>query len=134
MISSRLHLCITFRVVNDFNSCWDDLRHKRAIDTTAADFVRATEEVGVNITNFGKQLHNYSIDHQLIPFPIIGKEMWVKHESYARSRAVSEAEHLKILRFISDPNQDRYRQYVAKHNAIDMISSCSRTTSQQRFC
>jgi len=97
------------------NAIWNELRHKRAIDTVASDFMRATRDVGVAMTCFGKRLHNYAIDHQLIPYQIIGAEMWMKHERNPRSRAVSEEEHLKILRIISNVTGYDFRQYIRHH-------------------
>ena len=102
------------------NLCWDDFRHKRVIDSVPADFTRATKDVGIAMSNFGKKLHNYAMDHRLIPLPIMGAEMWTKHERNARSRSVSGEEHLKILRFINDPNQDSYRQYVKRNQGTTL--------------
>lgn len=45
------------------------------------------------------------MNHRLIPYAIMGKEMWPKHESNARSRAIIEGEHNRILKFLGGSDQ-----------------------------
>mgnify|MGYP001288599589 CR=1 FL=1 len=97
------------------NACWNRLRDKRVIDTVPNDFHQATKGVGIALVNFGKQLHNYATNHRLMPYPIMGTEMWVKHQSKPRSRAVSEEEHHKILHYINSTKTDLWGQYIKHH-------------------
>lgn len=97
------------------NECWDDLRHKRCIDTTPRDFELATEKVGPYLIAIGKQIHNYAADHRLIPYPIMGKEMWPKRDGGKMSRTVTEEDHLKIVDYIGDENIGSYHQFARRH-------------------
>jgi len=97
------------------NNCWNGLRHKRCIDTTPRDFELATQDAGPYLIAMGKQIHNYAVGHGLIPYPIMGKEMWPIREGGKMSRTVTEEDHLKIINLIQDETLNSFNQYV-KHN------------------
>ena len=84
------------------NPCWNNLRHKRCIDTTPADFLNALEKKGVGAVKFGQKLHNYAMNHRCIPYPIMGKEMWpARKRSSHMSRSITREEHLKLVEFLA---------------------------------
>jgi len=98
------------------NPCWNDLRHKRCLDTTPADFTRALEGMGKGAVRFGKKMHNYAMNHRCMPYPIMGKEMWPVARPLGKfSRTITEEEHLKLIQFVADPDLHFWRQAVKYH-------------------
>ena len=104
-----------------YKSCWnhkgwDVLRHKRCIDTTPRDFEEATKDMGYLNVKFGQKLHNFAINRMLIPYAIMGLDMWpVVTIKGPICRAIKEDEHLKVLKFIDDPKMAHWRQLVKTH-------------------
>ncbi len=97
------------------NKCWDKLRHKRCIDTVPRDFTDAVSSGRAGVVNFGRQLHSYAMDHRLIPYAIMGSEMWPKYKTGKMSRTITEEEHLKIIKFIQDDKLKTFTQYTRRH-------------------
>ncbi|MBH62305.1 MAG: hypothetical protein CL569_07640 [Alphaproteobacteria bacterium] len=98
------------------NPCWNDLRHKRCIDTTPADFTRALKGQGIAAVCFGKKLHNYAMNHRCIPYTIMGKEMWPVIRPVGKcSRSITQEEHLKLVGFLADPDLDFWKGAVKYH-------------------
>jgi hypothetical protein len=94
------------------NAIWNELRHKRAIDTVPNDFLEAIKGVGAGLANFGRMLHNYALGHKLMPFPIMGDMMWPRIGHKPMSRTVTEIDHLKLVEQASNLNQRSYTLYV----------------------
>jgi len=97
------------------NACWNGLRHKRVIDTVANDFQEALKNAGVSLVEFGRKFHNYAMNHRLIPYAIMGKEMWPKIDTDPVSRSITEGEHLTIVGYLSNPSLKPYNDHANKH-------------------
>jgi len=91
------------------------MRNTRAIDTVANDFQKALRNMGNGAIEFGRMLHNFAANHRLIPYAIMGTEMWPKCTKGIRSRAITEAEHIRIVQYICDPTLWAYRQLRGKN-------------------
>lgn len=82
---------------------WDNIRHKRCIDTVAADFEKSLKGAGLGLIEFGQLLHNHATDHNLIPYPVMGKKCWPRAIRKNMSRALTEEDHRTLLKHIQDP-------------------------------
>ncbi len=97
------------------NKRWDGIRDKRAIDTMPSDFGMAVKDAGIAHVEFGKQLHSYAMGHRLIPYAIMGKEMWPKHRRSPKSRPVEWGEHNQLVEYMSVLDRRSYSNFATHH-------------------
>ena len=87
------------------------LRNKRLIETTADDFFHVIS-IGKNSTiAFLQTLHNDALGMGWIPSPILPRKRWPKIKKRVR-RAITEAEHHKLLAAISKAEWRLYQQLL----------------------
>jgi len=66
------------------------------VETRAEELLRAMEIGGVSTNNFLRRLHNFCVDMNWLPWPLIPKRQWpsIRHKE---KRAITEEEHLRIV-------------------------------------
>src|ERR1039457_5986710 len=78
------------------SSCFDALRHKKLLETTADDFFAVFKDGKVSILYFLKRLHNFALSLGWIALPVVAPYLWPKYEPKDR-RGLTLAEHPSIL-------------------------------------
>src|SRR5580700_8113845 len=89
--SSRERYATVFK-----SSCFDALRHKKLLETTADDFFAVFKDGKVSIVYFLKRLHNFALNLGWIALPIVAPYLWPKYEPKDR-RGITLEEHQDIL-------------------------------------
>lgn len=85
------------RYTNVFESAYfDGLRHKRLLETTAADFFAVFERGKVSANHFLKCLHNFALSTGWIALPIIAPKVWPQYRPKDR-RGITLEEHRRLL-------------------------------------
>jgi integrase len=78
------------------SSCFDALRHKKLLETTADDFFAVFKDGKVSIVYFLKQLHNFALSLGWIALPVVAPYLWPKYEAKER-RGITPDEQQSIL-------------------------------------
>jgi integrase len=89
--SSRERYATVFK-----SSCFDALRHKKLLETTADDFLAVFKTSKVSIVCFLKRLHNFALNLGWIAIPIVAPYLWPKYEAKER-RGITRDEQESIL-------------------------------------
>ena len=90
------------------DSAWNhnamkDLRDRRLLDTTAKHIETAAKQLGTFNIGVLRRLHIYALKHLMMPYAIMGEDMWpVTEESSPMSRAIKLEEHEQILKAAAD--------------------------------
>jgi len=75
---------------------FDRLRHLVLIETRAEHFLATMESGTVSTNAFLRQLHNFALDMNWLPVPIVPRKLWPKVQ-YEEKRGITREEHEKIL-------------------------------------
>jgi integrase len=75
---------------------FDRIRHLTLIETRAEHFLTALTTGTVSTNIFLRRLHNFSLDMNWLPVPIIPRRQWPPIQ-FSDKRAITLAEHQKIL-------------------------------------
>ena len=78
------------------SSCFDALRHKKLLETTADDFFAVFKESKVSIVYFLKRLHNFALNLGWIAVPVIAPYLWPKYQP-KRRRGITLEEHQSVV-------------------------------------
>ncbi len=78
------------------STCFDSLRHKKLLETTADDFFAVFKTGKVSIHYFLKRLHNFALSLGWIALPVVAPYLWPKYEPKGR-RGITLAEQETIL-------------------------------------
>jgi len=89
--SSRERYATVFK-----SPAFDNLRHKKLMETTADDFLAVFKDGKVSIIYFLKTLHNFALSLGWIAIPIVAPCLWPKYEPKDR-RGITLEEHQDIL-------------------------------------
>jgi integrase len=89
--SSRERYATVFK-----SPCFDSLRHKKLLETTADDFFAVFKDGKVSIVYFLKRLHNFALSLGWIAIPIVAPYLWPKYEAKPR-RGITRDEQETIL-------------------------------------
>jgi len=89
--SSRERYATVFK-----SSCFDALRHKKLLETTADDFFAVFKDGKVSVVYFLKRLHNFALSLGWIALPVVAPYLWPKYEAKDR-RGITPDEHQSIL-------------------------------------
>ena len=76
--------------------CFDVLRQKKLLETTADDFFAVFKNSKVSINYFLKRLHNFALSLGWIALPVVAPYLWPKYEPKGR-RGITLAEQETIL-------------------------------------
>jgi len=89
--SSRERYATVFK-----SPCFDALRRKKLLETTADDFFAVFKSSKVSIVYFLKRLHNFALNLGWIAIPIVAPYLWPKYEPKSR-RGITRDEQETIL-------------------------------------
>ncbi len=78
------------------------------VKTTAEDLFKAIREGCVSTNTFLRRLHNFCVDMNWLPWPLVPKRQWPKLK-YKAKRAITEEEHLRIV--AREGNEERKAYY-----------------------
>lgn len=94
--------------IRGIDSAWNDkaldgFRDRRLLDTTASEISRAANQMGSYNMLMLKRWHAFAVKHLMMPFPIMGEDMWPAIEERSpMSRAIKLDEHKQILKAVAD--------------------------------
>jgi len=85
------------------DTAFDGLRKRVLLETNAEDFLRALEKGTVCTNIYLRRIHNFALDMNWIPWPVIPRRQWpaVRHKD---KRAITPDEHGRIVD--REPNQE----------------------------
>jgi integrase len=89
--SSRERYATVFK-----SACFDALRQKKLLETTADDFFAVFKGGKVSIVYFLKRLHNFALSLGWIALPVVAPYLWPKYEAKDR-RGITRDEQAGIL-------------------------------------
>ncbi len=78
------------------SACFDTLRRKKLLETTADDFFAVFKGGKVSIVYFLKRLHNFALSLGWIALPVVAPYLWPKYEAKDR-RGITPDEQQNIL-------------------------------------
>ncbi len=78
------------------SSCFDSLRRKKLLETTADDFFSVFKDGKVSIVYFLKRLHNFALSLGWIALPVVAPYLWPKYHAKDR-RGITRDEQETIL-------------------------------------
>jgi len=91
------------------DKAFDSIRQQPVLGTTAEQFLRVLE-IGTIATNvFLRRLHNFAIDMNWLPCPVIPKRRWPAVH-YKSKRAITKEEHERIIEREKNPEQNAFYQ------------------------
>ncbi len=76
--------------------CFDGLRRKKLLETTADDFFAVFKEGKVSIVYFLKRLHNFALSLGWIALPVVAPYLWPKYHAKDR-RGITPDEQQSIV-------------------------------------
>jgi len=74
---------------------FDTLRELPILETRAEHFIHVLEEGSVSANNYLRRLHNFALDMDWLPWPVLPKRQWPAIH-YREKRAVTPQEHALI--------------------------------------
>jgi integrase len=75
---------------------FDTIRHLCLLETKSDHILRALEEGTVSTNVFLRRIHNFALDMNWLPWPIVPKKCW-PNVKYKQKRAITQAEHEAII-------------------------------------
>jgi len=87
----------------------DSLRGVRLIETQAEHFLRVLERGTVSTNMHLRKLHNFCLDMNWLPWPVIPKRQWPPVR-FKEKRAITSEEHQKILAAEVNPERKAFYQ------------------------
>jgi integrase len=78
------------------STCFDALRRKKLLETTADDFFAVFKDGKVSIVYFLKRLHNFALSLGWIALPVVAPYLWPKYEAKDR-RGITRDEQEAII-------------------------------------
>ena len=89
--------------------CFDLLREKPLIETTAEDFLEVLKLGGAATHNYLRRFHNLALDCGWLLAPILPRKAWPPVQSIGKRRAVTREEYERIV--TAEQNTERRRYY-----------------------
>jgi integrase len=79
----------------------------RVVETKAEDILKAIQVGCVSTNNFLRRLHNFAVDMNWLPWPLIPRRQWpaIRHKE---KRAITEEEHLRIVAREGNPGRKAF--------------------------
>lgn len=75
---------------------FDLIRNLPILETRSEHFLKVLQEGTVSTNAFLRKLHNFTLDMNWLPWPVLAKKHWPKIE-YGEKRGISSEEHQKII-------------------------------------
>jgi integrase len=109
MNSPQAHGCMEKRVERIRDTAFDVIRQQPVLGTTAEQFLRVLEKGTVSTNVFLRRLHNFALDMNWLPWPVIPKRRWPAVH-YKSKRAVTKEEHEQIIEREKNPEVNTFYQ------------------------
>jgi len=90
------------------DKAFDLIRHQPILETHAADFLKVLESGKVSTNVYLRRIHNFALDMNWLPWPILPKRQWPKVQ-FKDKRAITIEEHQRII--AAEVNPERKMLY-----------------------
>ena len=97
------------RAVKDH--AFDSIRDRRILETQAEHLLAALNSGTVATNVFLRRLHNFALDMNWLPWPVIPKRQW-PGVHYGPKRAITFAEHTEIIKRERNPEKRAYYELL----------------------
>ena len=101
---------------------FDRIRNLSLLETRAEHVLRALTSGTVSTNLFLRRLHNFSLDMNWLPAPVIPRRQWPKIE-FKDKRAITHEEHQNILRDERNPEWRTYYQLLWHLGVVGIVAS-----------
>ncbi|MGA9451829.1 MAG: tyrosine-type recombinase/integrase [Verrucomicrobiia bacterium] len=91
------------------NKAFDGIRQQTVLGTTAEQFLRVLEIGTVSTNVFLRKIHNFALDMNWLPCPVIPKRRWPAVR-YKAKRAITREEHERIIEREKNPELNAFYQ------------------------
>ena len=91
------------------DTAFDPIRNQPLLGTTAEQLLRVLEVGTISTNVFLRRLHNFALDMNWLPWPVIPKRRWPAVH-YKSKRAVTREEHERIIEREKNPEQNAFYQ------------------------
>lgn len=89
------------------DKAFDAIRHRLVWETRSEEFLRVLGRGSVSTNVYLRRLHNFALDMNWLPWPVIPKRQWPKVE-YKKKRAITAEEHLRIIEREQNPERKAF--------------------------
>jgi integrase len=90
---------------------FDRLRSKKLLETTAEDFLTVLNGGKVSVAHFLRRIHNFALGIGWLAMPVLAPRLWPKPQTKSK-RAITQAEHERILEAEKNPERNLYYQLL----------------------
>ena len=97
------------RAVKDH--AFDSIRHRRVRETQAEHLLAALNHGAVATNVFLRRLHNFALDMNWLPWPVIPERQWPAVR-YGPKRTITFAEHADIVERETNPERRAFYQLL----------------------
>jgi integrase len=91
--------------INDH--AFDSVRNLVVLETQAEHFLKVLESGSVSTNVYLRRIHNFALDMNWLPWPILPKKRWPAVE-FGEKRAITLAEHLAIVARETNPERKAF--------------------------
>ncbi len=89
------------------DKAFDAIRHQLVWETRSEEFLQVLGRGSVSTNVYLRRLHNFALDMNWLPWPVIPKRQWPKVE-YKKKRAITAEEHLRIIEREQNPERKAF--------------------------
>src|SRR5216683_3742248 len=87
----------------------DTIRDLVVLQTQAEHFLKALEKGGVSTNVYLRRIHNFALDMNWLPWPVLPKKRWPA-VTFKKKRAITWEEHCKIVEREANPERKAFYQ------------------------
>ena len=85
----------------------DSIRNLVILETQSEHFLKALETGSVSTNVYLRRIHNFALDMNWLPWPVLAKKVWPAVE-FKEKRAITLAEHLAIVARENNPERKAF--------------------------
>jgi integrase len=85
----------------------DSIRNMVILETQPEHFLKVLEGSGVSTNVYLRRIHNFALDMNWLPWPVLAKKVWPAVE-FKEKRAITLAEHLAIVARENNPERKAF--------------------------
>jgi integrase len=93
------------------DTAFDIIRRLPILETRAEHFLRVLESGGVSSNVFLRRLHNFALDMNWLPWPILSKKRWPTFR-FKEKRAITAEEHAQVIAIEWDQERRAYYELL----------------------
>jgi integrase len=90
---------------------FDDIRHKKLLETTAEDFFAILKSEQMSVGHYLRRLHNLALSLGWLPLPVLAPRLWPKPRCKPK-RGITLTEHQRILETEQNAERNLYYQLL----------------------